>query len=444
MSVLDTSHELTSGLQPTTTATLAYLYDFTNPDAIRLVEYANQDVVTYRQTGLGKVVYIGNDFLSYNSDASLLISNAVKWAGTHVLPHWLSLSALSDTVLVQDSVLLGVNFNATELDSGSHEHKLVFISNDTANSQITVPVTIDVVPFPIADFSVSNTQTCDGFVGFFDETSNSPISWDWDFGDGGTSNLQHPVYQYSTNGYYSVELTACNALGCDNEIKPNHIEVTLGANLCDTFAIPYNNDTIVATCEGRITDSGGGDNDYLNYSVSTITIAPPGDTSVSLVFESFYYLWGDFLEIYDGPDVTSPLIGTFTGIDLPLGGTVTSSAGMLTLRENTNSGSNADGFVASWSASGVVALPEVAFYPTDTNPLFNTPVSFINLSDSNSGNWLWDFGDGNYSNQKQPVHVFENTGQMAVKLIASNCMGSDTAIQIIEVQQPPLASISPL
>ena len=68
--------------------------------------------------------------------------------------------------------------------------------------------------FPIADFSYM-TSCLNQPVDFFDlSTTNggSPlVSWSWDFGDGGSSNLQNPSHIYSAAGAYDVSLVVTNA-----------------------------------------------------------------------------------------------------------------------------------------------------------------------------------------------------------------------------------------
>lgn len=47
--------------------------------------------------------------------------------------------------------------------------------------------------------------------------------------------------------------------------------------------------------------------------------------------------------------------------------------------------------------------------------------------------WLWDFGDGNTSTQRNPVHTYPLPATYTVRLIASNPAASDTAQQSITV-----------
>jgi PKD repeat protein len=62
-------------------------------------------------------------------------------------------------------------------------------------------------------------------VAFTDLSSAAPTAWSWDFGDGGTSSLQHPIHVFASPGYYTVRLTAVNNLGQDTEIKADYIAV---------------------------------------------------------------------------------------------------------------------------------------------------------------------------------------------------------------------------
>lgn len=52
-------------------------------------------------------------------------------------------------------------------------------------------------------------------VTFTDNSTNGPISWSWNFGDNGTSNVQNPTHTYQNPGTYTVTLVACNCFSCD-------------------------------------------------------------------------------------------------------------------------------------------------------------------------------------------------------------------------------------
>lgn len=63
-------------------------------------------------------------------------------------------------------------------------------------------------------------------VVFTDASTNTPTSWAWTFGEGGTSTSQNPSKIYTNAGTYDVGLTATNAGGGDLETKLSYVTVT--------------------------------------------------------------------------------------------------------------------------------------------------------------------------------------------------------------------------
>src|SRR5690606_14137428 len=69
----------------------------------------------------------------------------------------------------------------------------------------------------------------------------------------------------------------------------------------------------------------------------------------------------------------------------------------------------------------------------------NNPISFKNISHDNGGssivNYLWDFGDGNFSNTFEPAHTYVNSGGYVVRLTVTNsCNCSNTYEYDIDVR----------
>jgi PKD repeat protein len=86
---------------------------------------------------------------------------------------------------------------------------------------------ITVLGPPVADFSGDTlTGPVPLTVNFTDASTNTPTSWFWDFGDGGSSAVQNPTYIYAYTGVYTVTLTATNSAGSDSETKIAYITVT--------------------------------------------------------------------------------------------------------------------------------------------------------------------------------------------------------------------------
>ena len=80
---------------------------------------------------------------------------------------------------------------------------------------------------PVADFIGNPTSGIVPLtVSFTDLSTGNPETWSWDFGDGGTSTVQNPTYEYTAVGTYTVALTVTNAYGSDTETKVDYITVS--------------------------------------------------------------------------------------------------------------------------------------------------------------------------------------------------------------------------
>ena len=73
---------------------------------------------------------------------------------------------------------------------------------------------------PVAAFTASTTTPNVGqSVQFSDQSTNNPTSWNWSFGDGGTSTSKNPFHTYLVAGIYTVTLTATNSAGSNVAAK---------------------------------------------------------------------------------------------------------------------------------------------------------------------------------------------------------------------------------
>jgi YVTN family beta-propeller protein len=83
-------------------------------------------------------------------------------------------------------------------------------------------------------------------VQFTDNSTGSPTSWHWTFGDGGVNNTQNPVYTYTNAGTYTVTLTSTNAGGSVSLSKSGYVHVLSTAVNTQTYAyIPnFGNGTV--------------------------------------------------------------------------------------------------------------------------------------------------------------------------------------------------------
>lgn len=70
------------------------------------------------------------------------------------------------------------------------------------------------------------------------------------------------------------------------------------------------------------------------------------------------------------------------------------------------------------------------FNSSETVKCLGSPIVFNSICNpSNAIIWWWDFGDGQTSNDENPIHFYNSTGIFTVKLIASNGIDIDTIIK---------------
>jgi hypothetical protein len=116
---------------------------------------------------------------------------------------------------------------------------------------------------------------------------------------------------------------------------------------------PNMSNASIVACSGNFFDSGGSGGNYGNSQTLVYTICPstPG-AKVQVNFSAFSLENNfDFLQIYNGPNITSPSFGTYTGTTSP--GIVTASAanasGCLTFRFTSDGSVTLAGWVAAIS-----------------------------------------------------------------------------------------------
>ena len=69
-------------------------------------------------------------------------------------------------------------------------------------------------------------------------------------------------------------------------------------------------------------------------------------------------------------------------------------------------------------------------------------VQFTDLSE-NVTEWNWDFGDGTYSTEKNPIHTYSTAGIYKVKLTVINENGTDSKLAKINVSTPSVLPVFP-
>jgi PKD repeat protein len=240
---------------------------------------------------------------------------------------------------------------------------------------------------PVAAF-IANATTGSAPLGvqFIDQSTNTPTSWLWSFGDGGTSTIQDPLYVYTSAGTYVVTLTATNTAGSNTVTKAGYITVT------KTTPAP------VANLVSNIT------NGTLPLAVQFI------DSSTNSPY-SWAWSFGD-----GGVSTDQNPLHTYTSA-----GTYT-----VTLTATNTGGSDTITRTAYITVSNSVSIPSAAFKATVQSGTSPLTVQFIDTSTNSPTSWLWSFGDGGTSTVQSPSHTYTSAGSYTVTLTATNTAGSNT------------------
>ncbi|MCK9579856.1 MAG: PKD domain-containing protein [Methanoregula sp.] len=118
--------------------------------------------------------------------------------------------------------------NPSHIYTASGSFTVTLTSTNSAGSDTvseTAYITVTEVE-PVTSFTANFTYGMAPFAVQFNDTStNTPTSWTWVFGDGGTSYEQNPVYEYTDAGNYTVTLTAANSVGSDTNYTSAYINV---------------------------------------------------------------------------------------------------------------------------------------------------------------------------------------------------------------------------
>ncbi|HEX2607077.1 MAG TPA: PKD domain-containing protein, partial [Flavisolibacter sp.] len=123
------------------------------------------------------------------------------------------------------TIVPGTSLNSahTYTASGSYVPKIIIVDEGGCSVPVVGRDTITVFDVA-ASFGVSVDKRCDpGSVQFKNSSiSNDYIaSYEWNFGDGGTSSAENPVYFYKDLGSYAVQLKVTTLHGCVNTFQRN-------------------------------------------------------------------------------------------------------------------------------------------------------------------------------------------------------------------------------
>jgi|SaaInl1SG_22_DNA_1037389.scaffolds.fasta_scaffold02943_7 gliding motility-associated-like protein len=154
--------------------------------------------------------------------------------------------------------------------------------------------------------------------------------------------------------------------------------------------------TTSPACGDTIYDTGGANDNYSNNELITVTVFPenPGDV-VTFTF-TFFDIENnfDFLYVYNGPNTSSPLVGTYTGNTIPDPVTSTDDTGALTFVFESDNSLNDFGYAIATSC----APPPTCLAPTG--------LAISNIGGA-TADFDWNSFDGNQSWEYEVVPTGE-------------------------------------
>lgn len=286
-------------------------------------------------------------------------------------------------------------------------HTVTLVATSPAGCSDTATMNIMVYPTPNFTFVATPDSGCSPLTVTFPSVVGA-VTYQWDFGDGASGSGPSPTHTFfnstTNNMAYVVTMVGANAFGC-TDTATTQIVVFPNPTAQFTVAEPVG-------CHAFTTQ-------LIN-----------GSTGADM----FSWSYGDGLNSTVDSAIHSHTWNNFAGP-----GTVTYP---ITLTATTTQG------CSSTATAQVQVHPAViaAFVAPDTGcaPL---TVPFINVS-SGATAYQWFFGDGQFSAETSPTHIYQNQGLNEVSftatLIATSSFGcSDTATAVIHTWPQPIAQFIP-
>ncbi len=194
-------------------------------------------------------------------------------------------------------------------------------------------------------------------------------------------------------------------------------------------------DCKVDPCTGTVHDFGGPTKNYYNDEDYTWTLSPDGASSIDFNFSMFdVELNYDTLFIYDGPNTSSALLGSYTGTNSP--GTFSTSTGDITFRFKSDGATVAPGWLANYTCVTSTTNPQADFtQPSNTTFCQGETIQFTNNStDATNYYWVFENGIPATSTDTDPVVTYMSSGNFNVSLYAIDGIDSNLTSQTITVQ----------
>ncbi|MEO1409701.1 MAG: PKD domain-containing protein [Bacteroidota bacterium] len=270
----------------------------------------------------------------------------------------------------------------------------------------TYPTCIQVNDRPVVDYTIDRPIGCDlPHVVTLTSTTPNAATWEWSLGNGTISTEENPTISIENYGVYPVSLRVVDVNGCASRLRRDSI-IVQELNAEKDFFVQVG----CVPLDVTLTQASISVVPIVSYSweVSTADGSAPG-----IVFSSSL----------ETPTFTLADTGAYN-VTLE----VTNSLGCV----------NTETFPYSILA-GMPPVPN--FQASETNVCYSDGASFEDLSSDYTNAWLWDFGDGTFSEEQNPRHNFLDTGYYDVTLTALH-YGCPATVTIDDVVRflPPISN----
>ncbi|RYD53204.1 MAG: PKD domain-containing protein [Sphingobacteriales bacterium] len=393
----------------------------------------------------------------------------VSVGGSRCVPAILTFSGTTVPTQAGTSIQWQFGDGTSATTTGPTTHTYTAVGTYTLTATATLPSgcvathtqTIQVGTKPTGNFTAAPLQVCAGQPVAFSNASSGASTYDWNFGDGGTSTDQNPSYVYGSAGTYSITLYANNNGCADTFIRNNYVTV-IGPvaqfspviNCTNKRAVSFTNTSAHASSylwdfgDGTTSTATSPAHTYAGYGNYTVQLtAYEGACQSQLIQTVRIYNTDSFFTVSPAVICRGGLVNfnmrNTTGAQLVYwtfgdgGGTNYMLAGGTSHQYTTNgtydvtlSITDSIGCVETLTRSGLVTVRGATadFGGTPQNPCAPGTVSFVDQSNPNGGaisSRIWTFGDGTglSGNNSTPSHTYASPGSYTVSLLVIDQYG---------------------
>lgn len=341
----------------------------------------------------------------------------------------------------------------------------------TTNCFAKDSASIEVKFAPDAQFGTDTTVGCQPLKVAFRNTSTNSDHYNWFFADGNSSGIPDAGFDYTfeKSGIFKMKLYSFNALGCVDSLEKT---ITVHPKPQSDFSFnPANSCTYPVRVQTTNTSKGYILSDWTFGNATSSTLNAPftiynsvGDYTIRLISTSDKTCKDTANKVFHAyplpiPSFTAtpvsgcqPLLVAFQSttqhasqFEWDFGDASTHSKlehpqhvfdkeGVFSVKLKATGNGVCKDSVLMKELVTVIKRPETSFtYVNNNNPVPHGEVQFTNLT-SDAISYFWNFGDGTSSTDKDPVHRYQDYGNVLVTLITKNALGcSDTASVLILV-----------